>query len=181
MAATEIDVQEAKRWLDQGAAVLIDVRESDEFAGEHIPGATLVPLSRFDPAKAQAPGKKVVLQCRSGKRSLDALRMLGAAAGSVEAYSMKGGIIAWKEAGLPVETGGRAGAVPISVMRQVQITAGSMVLAGSVLSATVSPWFLILTGFFGAGLLFSGLSGTCPMANMLSFMPWNRSAGGKAC
>lgn len=178
MATTEIDVQEAKRLLDQGAAVLIDVREPDEFAGEHIPGAMLVPLSRFDPAKAAGAGKRVVLQCRSGKRSLEALRLLGASGIAAGACSMKGGIMAWKEAGLPVEAG--ATRAPISILRQVQIVAGTMVVAGSVLGAMVSPWFLILSGFFGAGLLFSGLSGTCPMATMLGAMPWNR-AGGTSC
>ena len=38
----------------------------------------------------------------------------------------------------------------------------------------MSPWFLILTGFFGAGLLFAGLTGTCGMATMLAYLPWNR-------
>ena len=61
-------------------------------------------------------------------------------------------------------------------MRQVQITAGSLVVIGAVLGATVSPMFYVLSGFVGAGLVFAGVSGTCGLANMLRLMPWNRAA-----
>jgi len=46
--------QEVQRWMTSGEAVLIDVREPDEFAREHIPGAMLVPLSRFDLGRYRA-------------------------------------------------------------------------------------------------------------------------------
>ena len=59
-------------------------------------------------------------------------------------------------------------------MRQVQITAGSLVFFGTILSATVSPWFMLLTGFVGAGLMFAGISNTCAMANFLSMLPYNK-------
>jgi hypothetical protein len=59
-------------------------------------------------------------------------------------------------------------------MRQVQITAGSLVALGTALGWFVSPWFLILSGFVGCGLMFAGLSGWCGMAMMLGRMPWNR-------
>jgi hypothetical protein len=42
------------------------------------------------------------------------------------------------------------------------------------LSATVSPWFMLLTGFVGAGLMFAGISNTCAMANLLSMLPYNQ-------
>lgn len=174
MTTLEIDAQQAKQWLDSGDAVLVDVREPDEFAREHIAGARLVPLSRFDPAKAASNGKKVVLQCQGGRRSLDALRMLGSTGVGTEAYSLKGGLQAWKSAGLPVETSAR---VPISILRQVQMAAGALVLAGVVLGVTVSPWFLALSGFVGAGLIFAGASGFCGMAVVLGAMPWNRMPG----
>ncbi len=66
--------------------------------------------------------------------------------------------------------------MPISLQRQVQITAGSMVLIGVILGFAVSPWFFLLSGFVGAGLTFSGVSGTCAMASLLAAMPWNRRA-----
>lgn len=61
-------------------------------------------------------------------------------------------------------------------MRQVQITAGSIVLLGAILSATVHPAFIWLSAFIGAGLLFAGASGWCGMAKLLGLMPWNRKA-----
>jgi hypothetical protein len=87
-------------------------------------------------------------------------------------FSLKGGIGGWKAAGLATVVNRGA---PIPVMRQVQIVVGAIVLLGSVLAATVSPWFLLLTGFFGLGLLFAGVTGTCGMAAFLGLMPWNRN------
>ncbi|WP_419866828.1 YgaP family membrane protein [Altericroceibacterium endophyticum] len=63
-------------------------------------------------------------------------------------------------------------------MRQVQITAGTLILIGVLLAAFVAPGFIWLSGFVGAGLLFAGLSGWCGMATLLSAMPWNRKAAG---
>jgi len=59
-------------------------------------------------------------------------------------------------------------------MRQVQIAAGSLVLAGVVIAATLSPYGVLLSGFVGAGLVFAGVSGFCSMARLLAWMPWNR-------
>ena len=64
-------------------------------------------------------------------------------------------------------------------MRQVQIAAGSLVLAGVLLGAFVAPGFYALSGFVGAGLLFAGVSGFCGMARLLAVMPWNRRAQAK--
>jgi rhodanese-related sulfurtransferase len=168
----EVDAAMLKSWLDSGQATVWDVREPDEHAREHIPGSRLVPLSRFDPAAiAPSDGKRSVLYCRSGRRSAEAAQRL-LSAGHPEVVHLKGGFEAWKREGMPAEINHK---VPISIMRQVQITVGGGVLAGSILAATVSPWFLLLTGFFGAGLLFAGLSGTCALAAILGRMPWNRA------
>ncbi len=59
-------------------------------------------------------------------------------------------------------------------MRQVQIIVGFMVLLGVVLSFTVSQYFAILSGFFGASLLFVGLTGIYGLAVMLEFLPYNK-------
>lgn len=172
----QVDPRTLKRWLDAGRAVLIDVREPDEYAREHIPGARLVPLSRFDPAELpREPGRAVVLQCRSGNRSREAAELAAARGGAPgeEVYDLKGGILGWERAGLPVER--RPGA-PLPIMRQVQIAAGSLVLLGLLLAWLASPWFALLSALVGAGLVFAGVTGTCGMASLLGRLPYNRRA-----
>lgn len=168
----EVDARTLRTWLDRKEAVLIDVREPDEHAREHIEGSRLVALSRFDPSAVPASnGTRVVVHCKSGRRAAEACGRL-MATGRRDVLSLAGGIEGWKAAGLPVEANAR---LPISIMRQVQIVVGAGVVAGSILAAAVSPWFLLLTGFFGAGLIFAGSTGTCGMAAMLGAMPWNRA------
>ena len=89
-----------------------------------------------------------------------------------DVYHLPGGIRAWKRAGLPVERAPGSGG--LSIQRQVQIGAGSLVVLGVVLGATVTPWFFALAGFVGAGLVFAGASGTCGMAALLARLPHNR-------
>ena len=169
----EVDAATVKRWLDAGEAVLFDVREADEHAREAIPGARLEPLSRLNVgAVAAGSGKRAVVHCKGGVRSMEAAQRVARERGC-EVYSLKGGIEAWRKAGLPVRVNASA---PIPIMRQVQIVAGAIVLVGTVLAATVSPWFLGLTGFVGAGLMFAGATGLCGMAAVLAKMPWNRVA-----
>jgi hypothetical protein len=60
-------------------------------------------------------------------------------------------------------------------MRQVQIATGSLVVAGTALAVAVSPWFILLAGFVGAGLVFAGTTGFCGMARLLARMPWNKT------
>jgi rhodanese-related sulfurtransferase len=159
-------------WLQRGEAVLIDVREADEHARERIAGVRLAPLSRFDPqAFSNERGKIAVFHCSSGNRTAQAAsRLLGA--GFADAYQLAGGIQGWKRAGLPVLADRTA---PLPIMRQVQIVAGSLVLLGVVLAVLVSPWFMALSAFVGAGLIVAGVTGFCGMANLLLHMPWNRS------
>ena len=177
----EIDCNETASLIESGSAVLIDVREPFENASASIPGAVLMPLGSLDPGavRERAQGKRVVFHCKAGVRSMDAARKYAESCG--ECASMKGGIDAWKAAGRPTERS--ASAPPIDVMRQVQITAGSLVLLGVVLSLAVHPGFVGLSGFVGAGLVFAGASGWCGMAKLLALMPWNRvptGAGGSS-
>jgi rhodanese-related sulfurtransferase len=88
---------ELAQMLQDGTAVLVDVREPAEFAAEHIAGAVPHPLSTFDPA-ALPPGP-VVFQCGSGKRSLTAIAR-ATAAGLPYKTHLAGGLAAWKAAGL---------------------------------------------------------------------------------
>lgn len=167
----DIDATRLKTWIDVGQAVVIDVREPAEFASEHIAGAHLVSLSTFDPARVpQEEGKKIVLHCRTGSRSTQAGRKL-LEAGYPEVYQLQNGIEGWKAAGYEIE---RSARTMISLDRQVQLTAGSLILLGTLLGAFVSPWFLLLSGFVGAGLVFAGLTNTCGMAMLLAKLPYNQ-------
>jgi len=96
--------EELKEGLANGSILLVDVREPNEFAAGHIPGATLNPLQKFDPkALPNIPGKRVVLSCRSGRRSLTALALAQEAGrGDVLAH-YPGGFQEWSNAGEPVE------------------------------------------------------------------------------
>ena len=68
----------------------------------------------------------------------------------------------------------RSARAPISLQRQVQMVAGSLIVAGTLLGAFVSPWFLLLSGFVGAGLTFAGITNTCGMAMLLAKLPYNQ-------
>ena len=155
----------------EGHAMLIDIRDDDEFARRHIPGALSQPLSRFAavslPEMAQTD---VIFTCRSGMRTAaNADRLAAPVAGN--AYVLAGGLDGWERAGLPVEANRKA---PLEMMRQVQIVAGSLVLIGAGLGWLVSPLFFGLSAFVGAGLMFAGISGFCGMAKLLAMLPWNR-------
>ena len=88
-------------------------------------------------------------------------------------FLLEGGLNAWKSAGLPTQIDRSK---PIELQRQVQIAAGSLVLIGVALALTVSPAFIALSAFVGAGLTFAGISGWCGMAKLLGVMPWNKAA-----
>lgn len=158
---------EAQR-LIAGGATLVDVRGADEHARERIPGAVNRPLDRL----GALPAGPLIFHCRSGARTDAAAARLAAAAGA-PCYTLVGGLEAWRGAGLPTAVDRRQ---PIEIMRQVQIAAGTLVLAGVLLGWFVAPGFFALSGFVGAGLLFAGASGWCGMARLLALMPWNRAA-----
>ena len=101
----EIDSHECARLIDAGDAVLIDVREVNEWQAERIPGAKLHPLSSFvaDPPQADA-GKIGIFHCRSGRRTEDYFAAF-AAVGFRDTVHLKGGILDWKAQGYPTETG----------------------------------------------------------------------------
>jgi rhodanese-related sulfurtransferase len=98
----QIAPADVRAGLASGDVLLIDVREANEYAFERIPGALLYPLSTFDPrAIPAASGKKLVIQCAAGGRSMRAAQAL-AAAGHAEVFNLEGGINAWKSQGLPL-------------------------------------------------------------------------------
>ena len=174
MTLPTITAAEAKRRLADGSAILIDIREPMEHARESIPGARLHPLSTLDAAALSALGganaPALIFHCLGGRRTADNADRLSAC-GAPEAYILKGGLSGWKAAGYPTSIDRSK---PIELQRQVQIAAGLLILTGMLLAWLVSPLFLGLSAFVGAGLVFAGISGWCGMARVLSLMPWNR-------
>jgi rhodanese-related sulfurtransferase len=97
---------EVSKGMAEGRYLLVDVREPNEVSAEAYPGGVVVPLSTFDPASIPDPkGKQVVFACRSGKRSITA-SLAAQAAGLPYDKHLAGGILGWKQAGLPTRTGG---------------------------------------------------------------------------
>ena len=95
---------EVRAGLRDDSLLLVDVREPAEFALERIAGAVLCPLSSFDPwALPTDPARPVVFHCGSGKRSAVAVAMCQQAGVTAHTH-LKGGIIAWKAAGMAVLT-----------------------------------------------------------------------------
>jgi rhodanese-related sulfurtransferase len=89
--------------LYQEEVLTVDVRTPEEWEEGHIPGATLIPLNELVERAGELPkGDPILLYCRSGNRSLQALNLL-AAQGFQNLSSMDGGINDWAAAGYPVE------------------------------------------------------------------------------
>lgn len=154
---------------------LLDVRTPAEYREVHATLARCMPLDRLDPkavmdARNGARDQPLYVICRSGKRGQTACEQFQAA-GFSQVVNVEGGTMAWEQAGLPVARGKKT----IALERQVRIAAGALVVAGTLLGAFVSPYFLILSGFVGAGLVFAGVTDTCGMAMLLAKMPWNQA------
>jgi rhodanese-related sulfurtransferase len=164
--------------LASGRCQLVDVREPVEHAEEHISQARLIPLGELEKRASElSRDLPVIIHCRSGKRGEQAVAKLQAL-GFTQVQNLEGGIQAWKAAGLPV---GSAAKKVFPLMQQVQLTIGLGVLMGAALSLTVHPYWVFLSAFFGAGLVFAGSTGWCGLAILLSKMPWNRVEGQACC
>ncbi|WDQ17148.1 rhodanese-like domain-containing protein [Rhodopirellula sp. P2] len=176
-----IDVKQLADKQANGVIELIDVRMPTEYREVHVEGAVNVPLDSLDP-KAVAESlrsdseKAIYVICRSGNRSSKAVQKF-LDAGIENIVNVEGGTTAWTQAGLPVVRGKKA----VSLERQVRILAGFLALLGAVLGYFVHPYFMGLSAFIGAGLMFAGITDTCGMGMMLSKMPWNRCGESGSC
>ncbi len=95
---------EAERLVAAGA-LLVDCREQDEWDAARIPGAELKPMSEINGWYQNLPrDREIVFQCRTGARSAQIVHALITQAGFENVTNLTGGIIAWAEAELPVET-----------------------------------------------------------------------------
>lgn len=170
-----ISPQDAARLLAQGDAILIDVREADEFKAEHIAYASSLPLSNLKSLFSQMNipvTRKVIFHCFKGKRGGEACLGTQEWGGCKnELYNLEGGITAWKEAGMPVISHSSS---KISIFRQVQIIIGGLIALLVILGLAGLAGGFIIAGLLGLALFFAGLTGWCGLAMLLSKMPWNK-------
>ncbi|SRR5579883_2583678 len=152
--------------------VLLDVRSPIEFETEHIVNSINVPLNELEARCEDVPRQgQLVVICRSGKRAeRGAYALLGR---GFQPKILEGGLVAWRKAGLPVKEGKKM----LPIERQIQLIVGVGVLSGVLLGVFINPWFLVIPSFFGAGLTFAGLSGTCALGLLLMKAPWNQLPG----
>lgn len=156
---------------------LIDVRSPAEFRALHIAGARNVPLDQLAPEQLAAQlkheglqdGAELFLLCQRGQRAQRAAEQLQPLLPGVQVID--GGTEACVACGMATNQGG---STVISLQRQVQISAGSLILLGCALGTWLHPGWYGLAAFVGAGLTFAGISNTCAMALLLARMPWNR-------
>ena len=100
--------ERAVKMIDDGA-VLIDIREANEYARENIPGARHHALSQLNARHPAREGDTVLIfHCKSGARTNMNAGKLAARAGDCDVYLLGGGIEAWKRAGLPTSAGAAA-------------------------------------------------------------------------
>ncbi|MEN4793349.1 rhodanese family protein [Pantoea agglomerans] len=165
---------QASQLLEQGA-VLVDIRDRTDYLREHIPQAISLPLTEMTSGKTvEGSGDQpVIFHCQAGMRTTNNADKLMIAVSSGNVFLMSGGINEWKDAALPTVQDKKQ---PLPIIRQVHITAGTLVLLGVILGYAVDSRLFLLSGFIGAGLVFSGVSGLCGMASVLQNMPWNRPA-----
>lgn len=102
MSILEIDVDDLSDRRAGGGVVLIDVRQPDEYAEGHVPGAVLIPLDQLlDRTDELPPGETITFICHSGGRSHRAAELLSGE--GYETINVVGGTQAWIEAGFPVD------------------------------------------------------------------------------
>ena len=101
--APAVDVETVRALQDNPNVFLLDVRVPDEYEAGHISGITLIPMGEVADRLSELPkDKEIIVTCRTGNRSgqvADFLREQG----FTNVHNMEGGIVAWEEAGYPVE------------------------------------------------------------------------------
>jgi len=100
-----IEPLEAVQLLNHGEPVLLDVREDNEYKDGHIIDALHIPLGKLDQRMVELEKfreKPIIVSCRSGHRSSSACAKLRKN-GFETVYNLKGGVMAWQNAGLPLQ------------------------------------------------------------------------------
>jgi len=100
-----VSTTQATHLINREDALIVDVREPNEFAAGHVLGAKNLPLARLDASGAELAKKKerpVIVYCDGSERSAKALASLKKQ-GFTRVANLSGGLAAWQQAGLPVE------------------------------------------------------------------------------
>ena len=98
-----VDAKTTAAVKEMDNVIVLDVREQWEYDEGHIPGVTLIPMGEVANRLSEIPtDKEVIVTCRSGNRSSQVTEFLREQ-GYDNVHNMAGGILAWQEAGLPVE------------------------------------------------------------------------------
>lgn len=146
---------------------IVDVSTPGEFQTAHVYGAVNLPIGSLElEAAMERESDRLHVMCAGGVRSSKVCKEFFDA----NLVDVEGGLRAWEAAELPVV---RAEGGP-SLQSQVQIMAGGMILLSATLGLLVNPILGLLAPFVGIGLVYAGVTRTCPMGNLLSMMPWNR-------
>lgn len=101
----DVDSTAALQLINHKNALVLDVREPDEYQAGHVLNARLIPLGKLKERIAELEkhqDQPIVVVCRSGNRSGTACALLGKQ-GFTQAYNLAGGMMAWQKANLPVE------------------------------------------------------------------------------
>ncbi|MEZ4866257.1 MAG: rhodanese-like domain-containing protein [Caldilineaceae bacterium] len=98
-----VDATTVNAIRERSEVFLLDVREQSEYDEGHIPGVTLIPSGSVASRLSEIPhDKTVIVSCRSGNRSSQVVAFLRQQ-GYTNIHDLQGGILAWQQAGLPVE------------------------------------------------------------------------------
>ena len=101
----EIDPTSAHQLISNNEAILIDVREENEIIQTAVEGAIHIPMSNFDPSLIPIESsKKIIFLCSQGIRSLQVSEYLISQGIIKGAYNLSGGLAAWIQVGLPIQT-----------------------------------------------------------------------------
>ena len=103
--AKNVSVQQAVQLINRRDAVLLDVRDAAEYAAGHLPNSRHIPIGEMDKRLKELDKFKqrpVVVICRSGNRAASACAVLKKN-GFAEAFALKGGVLGWQQANMPIE------------------------------------------------------------------------------
>jgi rhodanese-related sulfurtransferase len=170
-----ISPKEALEKVAKEGARLIDVRTPAEYRAIRAAGAEHHELSTLSEEYidhtllAGGEERPLLMLCKSGKRATQAAKLIEGRT-KTPVLVVEGGTDLWDAQKLPVEKGKAV----MSLERQVRITAGALVLIGTLAGLFSNRAFLVLPAFVGAGLVFAGTTDTCAMGMLLAKMPWNK-------
>ncbi|QUT18105.1 rhodanese-like domain-containing protein [Rahnella inusitata] len=160
--------------LRRKGAILIDIRSQNDWQDEHITGALSVPLDMLDVSSLRRyiSNEKdlIILYCQTGAKTSTHCAQLLDAVTPAKAVILEGGINTWKLLGYETIQNKMK---PISKLRQVKITVGGLVIAGTLAGMLITAEFYLLPLSFGVYYLFEGITGHCSFSLLAKKMNRN--------